>query len=91
MKEFKKLLIEYKTIIDLAYDKGSSRDYTADYMTYDFRGFIEVIEPTLDDGWEFPSDLDDQIKKYMPQLKEAVKHARKYKKWLTSEYKYTFG
>lgn len=87
MEEFKKLLIEYKMIIDLAYDKGSSRDYTADYMTYDFRGFIEIIEHNVHDV-QF---MNDQIKEYMPQLKEAVKHARKYKKWLTSEYNYTFG
>jgi len=89
MKEFKKLLIEYKSIIDLGYEISSSKDYTSDYMTYDYRGFIEVIEDARNPLFTF--DLDDQIKKYLPQLKEAVKHARKYKKWLTSEYNYTFG
>lgn len=81
MKKFKKLLIEYKTIIDLGYDISSSKDYTPDYMTYDYRGFIDMYD----------YESNKELEKYLPQLKEAVKHARKYKKWLTSEYNYTFG
>jgi len=86
MKEFKKLLIEYKTIIDLGYDISSSKDYTPDYMTYDYRGFIETYEELKEENNQ-PYFIDI----YMPKLRDAVKHARKYKKWLTSEYNYTFG
>ncbi len=85
MEEFKKLLIEYRTIIDLGYDKGSSRDYTPDYMTVDYRGFIDTYEE-LEEENNQPYFIDI----YMPKLREAVNHARKYKKWLTSKYDYTF-
>jgi len=89
MKEFKKLLIEYKSIIDLGYEISSSKDYTPDAMSYDIQGFIDLYYG--DFQYESFEEKKEEIKKYLPQLKEAVKHARKYKKWLTSEYNYTFG
>jgi hypothetical protein len=85
MEEFNNLLTEYKTIIDLGYDKGSSRDYTPDAMSYDFEGFMELY------GYESYEEMKEEIKKHLPQLREAVKHARKYESWLISEYNYTFG
>jgi hypothetical protein len=80
MKEFKKLLKEYKSIIDLGLEYRDP-NYTPDCMTYDYRGFASVYD----------YESKDVIEKHMPKLREALKHARKYKKWLTSEYDYTFG
>jgi len=84
MKEFKKLLKEYKSIIDLGYGEGSSRDYTPDHMTYDFEGFFDLY------SYESYDEMKEEIENHLPQLREALKHARKYKKWLTSKYDYTF-
>jgi hypothetical protein len=85
MKEFKKLLKEYKRIIDLAYWEGTSTDYTPDNMSYDFEGFLDLY------SYESYEEMKEEIKKHLPQLREAVKHAIKYESWLTSKYNYTFG
>lgn len=80
-KLFAKLLKEYSSIIDLGYSEGSSKDYTPDYMTYDYRGFSDV----------YNYESKEELEKLLPQLKQAVAHARKYKSWLKSSYGYTFG
>ena len=83
---FLKLIKEYRKIIDLGYDKGTSNNYTPDWMWYDCKGFVEIYNNDDLGG----NDRYDDIKYYLPKLKEAVAHARKYRNYLNSSYNYTF-
>jgi len=79
IKKYDSLLDRYSKLIQLIYGVTRSGDYTPDYMTYDFNGYRDEIT------------TDEQIKEYLPQLKEAVKNAELYYKALTNDYKYIFG
>ena len=83
---FLKLIKEYRKIIDLGYDKGTSNNYTPDWMWYDCKGFVDIYNNDDLGG----NDRYDDIKYYLPKLKEAVAHARKYRNYLNSSYNYTF-
>ena len=82
---FLKLIKEYRKIIDLGYDKGPSKDYTPDWMWYDCKGFVEIYN-----DYQYQVIGIDDIVHYLPNLKEAVAHARKYRNYLNSSYNYTF-
>jgi len=75
-EKYLKLLKRYKKAITLLYDKGSSGDYTPDYMTYDYDGFNRI---------------DTDVEEYLPELKNAVNKAELYIKYVTHKYTYTFS
>jgi hypothetical protein len=75
-KKYLSLLIRYKKAIDKIYESCSSKDYTPDYMSYDYSGF---------------DHLETDEKEYFNELKNAVNKAELYVKFLNHNYTYTFG
>tara|TARA_R100000781_G_scaffold82839_1_gene50991 strand:+ start:42 stop:320 length:279 start_codon:yes stop_codon:yes gene_type:complete len=74
-KDYLKLLERYHLAIENIYLLTSNKDFTPDYMRYDYDGF---------------DDVNTDEKEYIEQLKKAVKKAELYVKYLQNNYKYTF-
>ena len=76
-KKYNTLLKRYQEAINIIYDITPTSDYTPDYMTYDYDGFLEFF------------NNDDYF--YFKQLKEAVNKSELYVKYLNHSYNNTFG
>ena len=76
-REYLKLLRKYEEFIDIIYNLVPSSNYTPDYMTYDYDGYLEYYQN------------DDYSRK--EELKQAVNKANLFFKYLTHPYKEIFG
>jgi len=76
-KKYLALLKTYEDKIDEIYNLVPSSNYTPDYMTYDYDGYLEYY------------NNDDYI--YYKELKKAVNKAKLYTNYLNDPYINTFG
>lgn len=78
-RRYNTLLNKYDSLIESLYEICPSKDYTPDYMRYDFNGYATEVT------------TDEEIEEYITYLGEAVKNAELYYKALTNKYNYIFG